>query len=87
MYGWFDMRFKTLETIDLTSRHQDRALQDYWEQLSQFERVRIIGMMEAGWSARRVDHQIDRSDCVVRRRWDQWIQEMSFTRKPGSGCL
>ncbi|GFW89465.1 transposable element Tcb2 transposase [Trichonephila clavipes] len=34
------------------------------EQLSQFERGRIIGMMEARWSARRVASQLGRSDCV-----------------------
>ncbi|GFU95001.1 transposable element Tcb1 transposase [Trichonephila clavipes] len=27
--------------------------------------------MEAGWSARRVAHQLGRSDCVVRRCWVQ----------------
>ncbi|KFM57876.1 Transposable element Tcb1 transposase, partial [Stegodyphus mimosarum] len=37
--------------------------------------------MEAGWSAR----QLGRSDCVVRRCWDQWTREMSCTRRPGSG--
>ncbi|GFW90017.1 transposable element Tcb2 transposase [Trichonephila clavipes] len=42
-------------------------------------------MMEAGWSARRVAHQLGRSDCDVRRCWDQWIREMSFKRRPGSG--
>ncbi|GFU50983.1 uncharacterized protein TNCV_4461761 [Trichonephila clavipes] len=41
--------------------------------------------MEAGWSARRVARQLGCSDCVVRRCWDQWIREMSFTRRPGSG--
>ncbi|GFV26809.1 transposable element Tcb2 transposase [Trichonephila clavipes] len=44
-------------------------------------------MMGAGWSARRVARQLDRSDCVERRCWDQWIREKSFTRKPGSGRL
>ncbi|GFX21724.1 transposable element Tcb2 transposase [Trichonephila clavipes] len=43
--------------------------------------------MEAGWSARQVVHQLGHSDCVVRRCWDQWIREMSFTRRPSSGCL
>ncbi|GFX04775.1 transposable element Tcb2 transposase [Trichonephila clavipes] len=43
-------------------------------------------MMEAGWSARRVARQLDHYDCVVRRCWDQWIREMSFTQRPGSGC-
>ncbi|GFT32574.1 hypothetical protein TNCV_3145291 [Trichonephila clavipes] len=40
-------------------------------------------MMEPGWSARRVALQLGCSDCVVRRCWDQWIREMSFTRRPG----
>ncbi|GFU44754.1 uncharacterized protein TNCV_2220681 [Trichonephila clavipes] len=44
-------------------------------------------MMEAGGSARRVARQLGRSDCAVRRCKDQWIREMSFTRRPGSGCL
>ncbi|GFT98478.1 transposable element Tcb2 transposase [Trichonephila clavipes] len=61
-----------------------RRLREY-EQLSQFERGRIIVMMKAGWSARRVASQLGRSDCVVRRCWDQWIREMSFTRRPGLG--
>ncbi|GFT02106.1 transposable element Tcb2 transposase [Trichonephila clavipes] len=62
-----------------------RRFRSQYEQLSQFERGRIIGMMEAGWSARRVARQLGHTDCVVRRCWDKWIREMSFTRKPGSG--
>ncbi|GFV01378.1 transposable element Tcb2 transposase [Trichonephila clavipes] len=64
-----------------------RHFRRQYEQLSQFERGRIIGMMEAGLSVRRVARQLGRSDCVVRRCWDQWIREMSFTRKPGSGHI
>ncbi|GFY15639.1 transposable element Tcb2 transposase [Trichonephila clavipes] len=45
----------------------------------------MIGMMEAGWSARRVARQLGCPDCVVRRCWDQWIREISFTRRPSSG--
>ncbi|GFW32345.1 transposable element Tcb2 transposase [Trichonephila clavipes] len=41
--------------------------------------------MEAGWSARIVARQLGFKDCVVRRCWDQWIREVSFTRRPGSG--
>ncbi|GFT84759.1 transposable element Tcb2 transposase [Trichonephila clavipes] len=62
-----------------------RRFRRQYEQLSQFERERIIGMMEAGWSTRRVARQLCRSDCVVRRCWDQCIREISFTRIPGSG--
>ncbi|GFX58990.1 transposable element Tcb2 transposase [Trichonephila clavipes] len=35
-----------------------------YEQLSQFEKMRIIGMMEAAWSARRLARQLGHSDCV-----------------------
>ncbi|GFT30022.1 transposable element Tcb2 transposase [Trichonephila clavipes] len=41
--------------------------------------------MEVGWSAQRVARQLGRSDCVVRRSWDQWIREMPFTQRQGSG--
>ncbi|GFX44055.1 transposable element Tcb2 transposase [Trichonephila clavipes] len=63
-----------------------RRFRRQYEQLSQFERGRIIGMMEAGWSARRVARQLGHSDCVVMKCWDKWIREMSFTRSHGSGC-
>ncbi|GFY03040.1 transposable element Tcb2 transposase [Trichonephila clavipes] len=41
--------------------------------------------MEAGWSTRQVARQLGRYNSVVMRCWDQWIREMSFTRRPGSG--
>ncbi|GFV46617.1 transposable element Tcb2 transposase [Trichonephila clavipes] len=58
-----------------------------YEQLAQFDRGRIIGMIVARWSARQVACQLGHSDWAVRRCWDQWIREMSFTRRPGSGRL
>ncbi|GFT40598.1 transposable element Tcb2 transposase [Trichonephila clavipes] len=61
-----------------------RRFRRKYEQLSQFERGRIIVMIEVGWSARQVARQVGRSDCVVRRCLNQWIREMLFTRKPGS---
>ncbi|GFU71520.1 transposable element Tcb2 transposase [Trichonephila clavipes] len=63
-----------------------RRFRRQYEQLSQFERERIIGMMEAGWSTMRVARQLGRSDCVLKRCWKQRIREMSFTRSSGSGC-
>ncbi|GFW68418.1 uncharacterized protein TNCV_3299601 [Trichonephila clavipes] len=41
---------------------------------------RIIGMIEAGWSARRVARQLGHSDCVVRRCWDQWIRDVIYSK-------
>ncbi|GFV18725.1 transposable element Tcb2 transposase [Trichonephila clavipes] len=56
------------------------------EQLSQFERGRIMGMMEAGCSAMRVARQLCPSGCIVRWCWDQLIRDMLFTRRPRSAC-
>ncbi|GFT60065.1 transposable element Tcb2 transposase [Trichonephila clavipes] len=42
-------------------------------------------MRKAGWSARRVARLLGRSDGVVISCWDQWIREISFRRRPGSG--
>ncbi|GFT86155.1 HTH_Tnp_Tc3_2 domain-containing protein [Trichonephila clavipes] len=63
-----------------------RRFRRQYEQLLRLEKGRIIGMMEAGWSPRRVARQLGLSDCVVRRCWEQWIREMSFTRRSSSGC-
>ncbi|GFW46160.1 transposable element Tcb2 transposase [Trichonephila clavipes] len=56
-----------------------------YEELSQLERRKIIGMMEAGWLARQVAYQLGHSGCVMMRCLDQWIREISFTLRPGSG--
>ncbi|GFV43103.1 transposable element Tcb2 transposase [Trichonephila clavipes] len=56
-----------------------------YEQLSQFERRSIIGMLEVVWSARPLARQLCRSDCVVRKCGNQCIRGMSFTGRQGSG--
>ncbi|GFV98689.1 transposable element Tc1 transposase [Trichonephila clavipes] len=47
----------------------------HFSQLSEFERGLIIGMKTTGWSMRRVDGQVDRSECAVRNCWQQWTRE------------
>ncbi|GFW73329.1 transposable element Tcb2 transposase [Trichonephila clavipes] len=42
-----------------------RRFRRQYEQLSQLERGRMIRMMEAGWSARRVSRQLGRSGWVA----------------------
>ncbi|GFT94645.1 uncharacterized protein TNCV_1990701 [Trichonephila clavipes] len=36
---------------------------------------------------KRVSRLLGRPDCVLRRCWEQWVQEMSFKRRPDSGHL
>ncbi|GFX91665.1 transposable element Tc1 transposase [Trichonephila clavipes] len=55
-------------------------------QLSEFERGLIIGMKTASWSTRRVDGQVDRSECAVRNCWEQWTREGTHARKTGPGA-
>ncbi|GFX17695.1 HTH_Tnp_Tc3_2 domain-containing protein [Trichonephila clavipes] len=45
-----------------------------YEQLTDFDRGRIIGLREAGWSNRRIGRHLGRSDMVVARCWQQWIE-------------
>ncbi|GFV97193.1 HTH_38 domain-containing protein [Trichonephila clavipes] len=56
-----------------------------YEQLTDFDRGRIIGLREAGWSNRRIGRHLGRSDMVVARCWQQWISEGRVYRRGGSG--
>ncbi|GFT74509.1 transposable element Tcb2 transposase [Trichonephila clavipes] len=56
-----------------------------YEQLTDFDRGRIIGLREAGWSNRRISRHLGRSDMVVARCWQQWITEGRVYRRGGSG--
>ncbi|GFU61717.1 transposable element Tcb1 transposase [Trichonephila clavipes] len=64
---------------------QSKRARKHFSQLSEFERGLIIGMKTAGWSTRRVDGQVDRSECAVRNCWEQWTREGTFAWKTGSG--
>ncbi|GFV56666.1 transposable element Tc1 transposase [Trichonephila clavipes] len=56
-----------------------------YEQLTDFDRGRIIGLREAGWSNRRIGRHLGRSDMVVARCWQQWITEGRVYRRGESG--
>ncbi|GFT96531.1 transposable element Tcb2 transposase [Trichonephila clavipes] len=56
-----------------------------YEQLTDFDRGRIMGLREAGWSNRRIGRHLGRSDMVVARCWQQWITEGRVYRRGGSG--
>ncbi|GFU05290.1 hypothetical protein TNCV_964731 [Trichonephila clavipes] len=42
-----------------------------YEQLTDFDRGRIIGLREAGWSNRRIGRHLGPGDMVVARCWQQ----------------
>ncbi|GFV21055.1 hypothetical protein TNCV_1534191, partial [Trichonephila clavipes] len=49
-----------------------------YEQLTDFDRGRIIGLREAGWSNRRIGRHLGRNDMVVARCW----QHVDHRRHP-----
>ncbi|GFW39787.1 transposable element Tcb2 transposase [Trichonephila clavipes] len=55
-----------------------------YEQLTDFDRGRIIGLREAGWSNRRIGRHLGRSDMVVARCWQSGSQKRVY-RRGGSG--
>ncbi|GFW89723.1 transposable element Tcb1 transposase [Trichonephila clavipes] len=65
--------------------HETRQECSLYEQLTDFDRGRIIGLREAGWSNRRIGRHLGRSDMVVARCWQQWITEGRVYRRGGSG--
>ncbi|GFW10849.1 hypothetical protein TNCV_4919681 [Trichonephila clavipes] len=70
---WHDAMDKEIIRIEfeeIENAEEDMPLCRFrrqYEQLSQFERGRIIGMMEGGWSAKQVSRRLGESDCVVKR--------------------
>ncbi|GFY06233.1 transposable element Tcb2 transposase [Trichonephila clavipes] len=63
-----------------------RRFRRQYEQLSQFERGRIVGMMEAVWSAKRVARQLGNSDCVTSHREDRHIVRNSLVQSTASSA-
>ncbi|GFY34234.1 DUF4817 domain-containing protein [Trichonephila clavipes] len=57
----------------------------HYEQLSEFERGRIIGLREAGWANRRIARHMGRSDAATGRCWQEWMDSGRFQRHDGSG--
>ncbi|GBN20828.1 Transposable element Tcb2 transposase [Araneus ventricosus] len=64
-------------------RMPSRRVRRHFSQLSEFERVLIIGMKTAGWSKRRVARQVYSSECVVRTCWEQWARDGTDVRRIG----
>lgn len=57
----------------------------HYEQLSEFDRGRIIGLKEAGWTNRRIARHLSRSDATIRRCWQGWVENGRVQRQDGSG--
>ncbi|GFV10287.1 transposable element Tc1 transposase [Trichonephila clavipes] len=56
-----------------------------FEQISEFERGRIVGLREAGLSYRAVATRVQRNSSTIMRVSKQWSDEGRTARKSGSG--
>ncbi|GFX90295.1 uncharacterized protein TNCV_3848701 [Trichonephila clavipes] len=62
-----------------------RRNKENFQQLMEFERERIIGLQEDGFSYRAIGVRVQRNSSIVMRVWKQWTDEHRTTRKTGSG--
>ncbi|GFW84018.1 HTH_Tnp_Tc3_2 domain-containing protein [Trichonephila clavipes] len=62
-----------------------RSIRAHYEQLSVFERGRIIELKEGGWANQRIAGHMGRSDGPIRRCWQEWVGNGRFQRHDGSG--
>ncbi|GFW36882.1 transposable element Tc1 transposase [Trichonephila clavipes] len=56
-----------------------------FEQISEFERGKIVGLREAGLSYRAVAARVQRNSSTIMRVSKQWTDEGRTARKSGSG--
>ncbi|GFX61572.1 HTH_Tnp_Tc3_2 domain-containing protein [Trichonephila clavipes] len=71
--------------LSTTEKMPRRRIRAHYEQLSEFERGRIIGLKEASLSNRRITRHMSRSDVAIRRCWQEWVDISRFQHHDGSG--
>ncbi|GFV66972.1 transposable element Tc1 transposase [Trichonephila clavipes] len=62
-----------------------RRNKEKFQQLTEFERGRIIGLREGGFSCRAIGARVQRNTSTVMRVWTQWTDEHQTPRKTGCG--
>ncbi|GFT62858.1 uncharacterized protein TNCV_1606841 [Trichonephila clavipes] len=63
-----------------------RRNKEKFQQLTEFERGRIIGLREGGFLLyHAIGARVQRNSSTLMRVWNQWTDEHRTTRKTGSG--
>ena len=62
-----------------------RRQREPYDQVPEFERGRMIGLREGGFSYREIAARTGRNATTVMRVWKQWTTENRTSRKSGSG--
>ncbi|GBN03396.1 hypothetical protein AVEN_6120-1 [Araneus ventricosus] len=61
-----------------------RRRRSRYQQLTEFERCRVVGLREGGFSFRDIAERLGRNVSTVHDCWQQWSREGTASRKPGS---
>ncbi|GBM12740.1 hypothetical protein AVEN_228528-1 [Araneus ventricosus] len=62
-----------------------RRRRSHYQQLTKFERGRVVGLREGGFSFRDIAERLGRNVSTVHDCWQQWSRESTALRRPGSG--
>ncbi|GFX98678.1 HTH_Tnp_Tc3_2 domain-containing protein [Trichonephila clavipes] len=69
---------RNLGYLSVTEKVPRRGIRAHYEQLSEFERGRIIELKEADWANRRIARHMSHSDVAIRRYWQEWVENGRF---------
>ncbi|GBO03812.1 hypothetical protein AVEN_232210-1 [Araneus ventricosus] len=62
-----------------------RRRRSHYQQLTEFERGRVVGLLEGGFSFRDIAERLGRNVSTVHDCWQQWSREGTVSRRLGSG--
>ncbi|GBM55258.1 hypothetical protein AVEN_18079-1 [Araneus ventricosus] len=62
-----------------------RRRRSHYQQPTEFERGRVVGLREGGFSFRDIAERLGRNVSTVHDCWQQWSKEGTASRRPGSG--
>ncbi|PRD27567.1 UNVERIFIED_CONTAM: hypothetical protein NCL1_35007 [Trichonephila clavipes] len=65
-------------------KYASRRNKEKFQQLTEFERVKIVGLREGGFSYHVIGARVQWNSSTVMRVWKQWTDEHRATRKTGS---
>ncbi|GBM70360.1 hypothetical protein AVEN_151494-1 [Araneus ventricosus] len=80
---YLSLRFDVV--ILCLSRMPLRRRRSHYQPLTEFERGRVVGLREGGFSFRDIAERLGRNVSTVHDRWQQWSREGTASRRPGSG--
>ncbi|GFS59924.1 uncharacterized protein TNCV_3957231 [Trichonephila clavipes] len=75
---------EALNETTVRPKYASRRNKEKFQQITEFERVKIVGLQEGGFSYHVIGARVQWSSSTVMRVWKQWTDEHRATRKTGS---